>query len=78
MDQYQEPDDFYGVPIEQFASPYMLNQLEPEDVPYLRTIVMCKLLDIHEDELSKYETIAQSILGDYRGTNRVSQKYVPK
>lgn len=78
MDQYQEPDDFYGVPLEQFASPYMLNQLEPEDIPYLRTIVMCKLLDIREDELQKYEQLTQSILGDYHGTNRVSQRSAPK
>jgi hypothetical protein len=73
-----EPDEFYGVPLEQFASPYMLNQLEPEDIPYLRTIVMCKLYDLEEDSLGSYEQLTQSILSDYRGTSRVSPKSAPK
>lgn len=78
MDSFEEPDDFFGVPLEEFVSPYLLNQLEPQDIPYLRTLVICKLYDSIEDDVSKYAIAAQSILDDYRGTNRESQRSAPK
>ena len=78
MEYFEEPDEFYGVPLEEFASPYLLRQLEPQDLPYLRTLVMCKLFDIEEENLNKYRAAAMSILDDYRGTNRESQRSAPK
>mgnify|MGYP006298859969 CR=1 FL=1 len=78
MDKFEEPDDFYGVPLEEFVSPYLLNQLEPEDIPYLRTLVICKLYDVEERQIARYHALASSILDGYRGTNQSLQKSAPK
>lgn len=73
-----EPDEFYGLPLERFADPYVLSQLEPDDIPYLRTIVFCKLYDVLDVDIDQYQAVAQSILSDFRGTNRLSPKSAPK
>ena len=78
MEYYEEPDEFFGVPLEEFVSPYLLKQLEPQDVPYLRTLLMCKLYDSIEDDFSEHAAAVKVILDGYRGTNRLSQKSAPK
>ena len=78
MDMHEEPNEFYGVPLEEFVSPYLLSQLEPEDIPYLRTIVMCKLYDAQEDKVAQHIQQANAILDGFRGTSRESQRSAPK
>lgn len=71
MDNYEdfeEPNEFYGIPIEYFHKKHLLNQLDKEDLPYLRTIVMCKMYDLLEERLTDL-SLAGSILDDCGRTN---------
>jgi hypothetical protein len=77
MDDYQEPDELYGIPLEQFQSIELLRQLEFEDVMYLRSLVMCKLLDIEDAKIKSLDDAA-AILSGFSGTNRQSRPSVPK
>jgi hypothetical protein len=77
MDNYEEPDDFYGVPLEEFASAYLLNQLDDDEVCYLRSLIMCKLYDI-ADQSDKSLDQASVILSGFRGANRQPRPSVPK
>lgn len=77
MDNYEEPDDFYGVPLEEFASAYLLNQLEDNEVQYLRSLIMCKLYDIQDGDMKSLEQ-ANVILSGFRGANQQPRPSVPK
>lgn len=78
MDMHEEPNEFYGVPLEEFVSPYLLSQLDKEDIPYLRTIVMCKLYDAQEDLIDQHSQQVRVMLDGFRGTSRESQRSAPK
>ena len=72
MDNYEdfeEPDQFYGIPIEHFHKKQLLDQLDKDDLPYLRTIVMCKMYDLLEERLTDL-SLANSILDDCGRTNQ--------
>ncbi len=77
MDDYQEPDDFYGVPLEQFTSDDLLDQLDIMEVYYLRSLIMCKMHDIMDEKMDSLEQ-ANAILSGFLGTNRQSRPSVPK
>jgi hypothetical protein len=77
MDDCQEPDDFYGVPLEQFNCDDLLQQLDIDEVFYLRSLIMCKLQDMAEETIDSFDQ-ANVILAGYRGTNQQSRPSVPK
>lgn len=75
--EYDEPDEFYGVPLEQFNSMHLLSQLDEDEICYLRSLIMCKVYDIADDNLKSFDQ-ANSILAGFRGTSRQSQQSAPK
>lgn len=77
MDDYQEPDDFYGVPLEQFTDDGLLEQLDANELCYLRALIMCKLQDMVSETIDSLDE-ANAILSGFRGTNQQSRPSVPK
>lgn len=77
MNEYQEPDDFYGVPLEQFLDQDLLEQLDIDEVFYLRSLIMCKMQDLIDKSIDSLDT-ANAILSGFRGTNQQSRPSVPK
>ena len=78
MDQFEEPNEMYGVPIEQFTSPHLLKQLDGEEVLFLRSLVMCKIYDLVEQDIDKAKIVASVILDECRGSNPASRSSAPK
>lgn len=77
MNEYQEPDDFYGVPLEQFLDQDLLEQLDIDEVFYLRSLIMCKMQDLIDKSIDSLDT-ANAILSDFRGTSQQPRPSVPK
>ncbi len=77
MDEYEEPNEFYGVPLEQFTSRHLLNQLDEDEICHLRSLVMCKVYDILDEDLKSLNQ-ANVILSGFRGSNQRSQQSAPK
>lgn len=75
---FDEPDEIFGIPLEEFNSPHLLAQLDEQEISVLQTLVICKIYDQIEERIDTAASVTDVILSDYCGTNRQSRPSAPK